>query len=233
MSSTPLDWAAFEAEACDPANHIPFTPVPRLRARRRGWSEERQRLFIFALSRCGSVARAARSVGMTARSAYDLLDAPGGEDFARAWDRAIAEGIERVRADALQRALGGAFVPVFRKGRLVRVEHRRSDALAIALLSGRDRGVDAYRRLAVDRRRYREDMRALDSVRRRFGSGSPEARAEFDRLVDGIEADARARRDSEDRAERAGDGDPDGDGEGIAPGPPACRPSPGPRLRRL
>jgi hypothetical protein len=144
--STPFSWAEFEADAADPANHIAFTPVPRQRKRRTGWSPERQSLFIFALSRCGSVARAARSVGMSARSAYQLLDAPGGEDFARAWDEAIDLGIERVRADALESALGGVFVPVFRKGRLVRVEHRRSERLAIALLSGRDRGVDAYRR---------------------------------------------------------------------------------------
>lgn len=187
--TTPFDWAEFEAEALDPANHIAFAPVPRQRARRRGWSEERQRMFIFALARCGSVARAARACAMTARSAYHLLDAPGAEQFARAWDRAIDEGIERVRADALRHALGGAFVPVFRKGRLVRVEYRRSDALALALLSGRDRGVDAFRRSALGRRRYREDMRELDAVRDKHGSGSPEAWAEHQRLVDRIEAE--------------------------------------------
>ena len=187
--TTSFDWAEFEAEALDPANHIPFTPVPRLRVRRRGWSEERQRAFIFALSRCGSVARAARAAGMSARSVYHLLDAPGAEDFARALDRAIDEGIERVRADALKHALGGAFVPVFRKGKLVRVEYRRSDALALALLSGRGRGVDAFRRSALARRRYREDMRELDAVRDRHGSGSPEAWAEQQRLVDRIEAE--------------------------------------------
>jgi len=26
--STPFDWAEFEAEAADPANHIKFVPVP-------------------------------------------------------------------------------------------------------------------------------------------------------------------------------------------------------------
>ena len=34
---------------------IPFDPVPRLRQRRGGWSEERQRGFIAAPARCGSV----------------------------------------------------------------------------------------------------------------------------------------------------------------------------------
>ena len=149
MSNTPFDWAVFEAEAEDPANHIAFTPVPRQRARRNGWSPERQKLFLFALSRCGSVARAARAAGKSPRSAYQLLHAPGADSFAQAWDEAIEEGIERVRADALQRALGGAFVPVFRRGRLVRVEHRRCDRLAVALLSGHHRNVKHFRDTAV------------------------------------------------------------------------------------
>ena len=57
-STTPFDWAEFEEEASDPANHIAFDPVPRRRVRRNGWTPERQQLFLFALSRCGSVARA-------------------------------------------------------------------------------------------------------------------------------------------------------------------------------
>ena len=45
MTTYPFSWAEFEAEAADPANHIAFTPVPRQRARKRGWSPERQELF--------------------------------------------------------------------------------------------------------------------------------------------------------------------------------------------
>jgi len=162
MNTPSIDWHELATELGDETQHIPFTAVPRLRARRRGWSEGRQRAFIFALSRCGSVARAARAVGMSPRGAYLLLDAPGAEGFAAAWDMAIDEGIERVRADALQRALGGVFVPVYRRGKLVRVEHRQSDALAIALLGGQDKSIDAYRRTAVSRRAYRQDMAELD-----------------------------------------------------------------------
>jgi hypothetical protein len=39
---------------------IEFTPVPRLRKRRNGWSEECQRPFIEALSECGCMTTAAR-----------------------------------------------------------------------------------------------------------------------------------------------------------------------------
>jgi hypothetical protein len=190
-----FDWSEFESELEDPTKHIPFTPVPRLRARRRGWSRERQKAFIFALSRCGSVARAARAVGMSPRSAYALLDAPGADSFADAWDRAIDEGVERVRADALQRALGGVFVPVFRRGKLVRVEHRQSDALAIALLGGRDQSIDGYRRTAVSRRAHRQDMAQLDRQREEEQRRRDQVWAEHQAILDRIELDRLLGRD--------------------------------------
>ena len=182
MTTTPFDWLEFEAEALDPANHIQFTPVPRQRARKTGWSPERQSLFLFALSRCGSVARAARSVGMSPRSAYRLVHAPGADDFARAWDEALDEGIERVRADALQRALGGAFVPVFRRGKLVRVEHRRCDRLAVALLTGKPHEVDNYRRTAVSRREYWADVREYDQAKAEIEAREPDPRRQAEAL---------------------------------------------------
>ena len=192
--STPFEWADFEAEAADPSNHIAFDPVPRRRARRNGWSEERQRLFVFALSRCGSIARAARSVGMTPRSAYHLMDADGADSFVKACDEAITEGLERVRAGALERALGGAFVPVFRRGKLVRVEHRRCDRLAIALLAGKDRSVDDYRRNHLSRRQYRQDMKDLDARRAEQQREAEEVWAKHQAVLDQIEEDRRLNR---------------------------------------
>jgi hypothetical protein len=70
-----------------PLDELPvadFDPVPRQGVRRGGWSEERQRGLIAALVKCGSVAAAARSVGLTPRSAYLLADAPGAESFVMA-----------------------------------------------------------------------------------------------------------------------------------------------------
>jgi hypothetical protein len=135
---------------------LDFTPVPRLRKRGNGWTEETQRLFILALAECGCVSQAARAVGLSARGACRLLQADGADSFADAWDQAIARGIERLRADAFERAFSGAWVPVYRKGRLVRVEHRRLDRLAIALLSGRDASVADNRERAASRRRHRQ-----------------------------------------------------------------------------
>jgi len=144
---------------------IDFTPVPRLRNRRNGWTEAKQRGFIAALVRCGSVAAAAQCVGMTKRSAYRLIDAPGGAEFAAAWDEAVDIGLSRLRLDSLQRSLEGDYVPIYRRGKLVRVELRRNDKLAIAVLSGSNHEIEAYRRAAVARREYGQDMGALDTAR--------------------------------------------------------------------
>ncbi|WP_349806758.1 hypothetical protein [Sphingomonas sp. ASV193] len=119
-----------------------FTPVPMLRNRRGGWTPGKQRAFIAALCQWGSVGRAAQAVGMSARSAYRLLDRDGCESFARAWDKAVDHARERARADSLDRALHGHFVPVYRKGRLVRVEHRHNTRLAVALLSNQTAHLD-------------------------------------------------------------------------------------------
>ena len=158
----------------DDTPQITFTPVPRLRHRRNGWTEERQRGFIAALAECGSVSRAARSVGMSARSAYRLLDADGADDFARAWDQAIDIGIERVRFAALDRTLHGAPVAVYRRGKLVRVETRFNDRLAISLLGGQDQSIDGYRRTAVSRRAHRQDLARYDKRRAQAVRGTAE-----------------------------------------------------------
>jgi hypothetical protein len=194
--TTPFDWAEFEAEAADPANHPKFTPVPRQRARKGGWSPERQSMFLFVLSRCGSVARAARAVGVAPRSAYRLAHAPGAEDFVRAWDEAMDQGLERLRAEALERAIGGAFVPVFRRGKLVRVEHRRCDRLALALLAGKHHRVeDEMRRDMQRRREHWTEIRAADAARdakEEARAGAETAWAEHQAALERIQAERSA-----------------------------------------
>jgi hypothetical protein len=144
---------------------IAFAPVPRRRRRHDGWTDDRQRDFIAALAACGSVSAAARHVGMTARSAYRLLDSAGATDFARAWDVAIAQGVDRTRSDALSRALNGALVPIYRRGKLQRVELRKSDRLALGLLGGKFlHGGSGPRLSAEDRAAHRADQRLLDAA---------------------------------------------------------------------
>jgi len=128
---------------------------------------------------------------MAPRSAYRLLDSPGADSFAAAWDQAIARGIEALRIGALDRALNGAWVPVVRRGRLVRLEKRHDNRLAIALLSGRESAVADRRERASSRRRYRlklaaeREAKAADQ-RRREAMG-----AEHQAIIDKIEQESR------------------------------------------
>lgn len=171
---------------------IDFAPVPRLRNRRRGWSEQVQRDFIAVLQRTGCVSLAARAVGRSASSAYRLLVVEGAESFAIAWDRAVREGLGRVREDALDRALNGSLRPVYRKGRLVRIEHRRNDRLALALLSGRRNDVKYYRNDALNRHAYAMEMKALDEQRAAERKAREEAERAYQEELDRMLAKAKA-----------------------------------------
>lgn len=168
---------------------INFTPVPRLRKRRNGWTPETQRAFIDALALCGCIAHAARAVGKTAKSAYRLLDSEGAESFAHAWDQAIARGVEALRLDSLDRALHGTWVPVVRRGRIVRFEHRRNDRLAIALLSGRNGCLAESRERASSRRIYRMKLTAEKKRKAEERKQAEAVWAEHQAILDRIEHD--------------------------------------------
>jgi uncharacterized protein YdbL (DUF1318 family) len=144
-------------------DEIPFDPVPSRTRRKDGWTPERQRGFIAALARCGSVTAAAKHVGMSASSAYRLLDRKGSESFAEAWDIAAEMGRDRIRDCTIDRARNGAWVPVMRRGKIVRMEFRHFDRLAIAILSGRERALDNSAENRAEaraiRRRQREEAR--------------------------------------------------------------------------
>jgi hypothetical protein len=171
---------------------IDFTPVPRQRNRRNGWTELAQRAFIAALEECGCVARSARAVGMSPRSAYRLLAADGADGFAAAWDQAIARGVERVRGDAMMRAIHGSWTPVVRRGRVVRMEFRFDNKLALGLLSGRDgRAIAERREQAVSRRKYRLQLKELDREREEERARAEAIWAEHQAILDRIEEDRR------------------------------------------
>lgn len=69
---------------------LDFTPVPRKKERVDGWTPERQRAFIAALSATGSKRRAAMSIGMHAYGVDQLLKAEGSDSFKAACERAMA-----------------------------------------------------------------------------------------------------------------------------------------------
>lgn len=114
-------------------------PVRPLRPRRDGWTAARQQEFLEMLADSGSVAQAARRVGLSRQAAYRLRRHPEAEDFRRAWDLALAEAWRQLPATALERALNGEEEQLERDGVLVAVRRRPCDArLLLALLQRED-----------------------------------------------------------------------------------------------
>ena len=118
-----------------------FTPVPRVYERHDGWTPKRQRDFIESLATHGCVRRAAAEVNMSQRNCYTLRNAPGAEEFRKAWDAAIDCGLARLKDIVFERAIEGVLVPVFAGGKLVGFQRKHNDALAMFIL--RHYGSDA------------------------------------------------------------------------------------------
>jgi hypothetical protein len=122
-----------------------FRPVP-LRARADGWSEERQCEFLSALYVTGSVAAAARDVGMSKRGAFRLRERVGAESFADAWDRVLTPpgqghvtrpkpDFRKVTLATLLSWLETGFVqPVIYRGRMCAIRRKPDDSTLFRLL---------------------------------------------------------------------------------------------------
>lgn len=144
MPSHPTRWPAYR--------RLPaFVAVPT-RARADGWTPLRQGDFIGFLAESGSVAEAARQVGLTRESAYKLRRRPGAESFAAAWDAAVAGGMagqgdgghigasrKFTDEDMAGRALGVTLQVLMRRGRYVGTRRKTSDFLLLRLLARLDR----------------------------------------------------------------------------------------------
>jgi hypothetical protein len=132
-----------------------FRPVP-LRARADGWSEARQCGFLVELYVTGSVAAAARAVGMSRASAYRLRERACAESFAQAWDRVLAppgsghcggpkEDFRKVTLGELNRRLEIDLIqPVIYRGRMVAIRRKPDNSALFRLLRRTDRFVDTY-----------------------------------------------------------------------------------------
>ncbi len=103
---------------------LEFEPVPRKNVMTRGWTVKKQRGFIAALRESGSVRLATEAVGMGYEGVYKLRHAPGGADFARAWDEAVGIAAQRVRDVFIDQNIHGIPETVV-IGKDVVVERRR------------------------------------------------------------------------------------------------------------
>lgn len=122
-----------------------FTPVPRKRMRRGGWSPERQQEFIERLAETGSVRAACRAMGVNDTTIYRLRRHPEADSFRKAWEAALDIGIAKIEDVAMDRAMNGVEVPVYHRGKLVGSRRVYNDRLLMFLLRNR-----APERFAVD-----------------------------------------------------------------------------------
>ncbi|MFM2410838.1 MAG: hypothetical protein RL481_1666 [Pseudomonadota bacterium] len=108
------------------AEVIAAFPPARPRTRADGWTPERQRRFCEILADCGIVRDAAKAVGMTPQSAYELKRRPEGKGFALAWAAALLLARPRLVDLAIERAVDGNSEQYFKDGELVG-ERRKQD----------------------------------------------------------------------------------------------------------
>ncbi|MEZ5736678.1 MAG: hypothetical protein R3E09_12945 [Novosphingobium sp.] len=199
-----------------------FAPVPRKCRRHDGWTAERQRGFIEALADLGSVRAAAHAVNMTPESAYQLRRHAEAGEFRKAWEAALALGVQRLEDIAMDRALNGVEVPVYSYGKLIGTRRVYNDALLMFMLRNRApkrftadswHNTDAATRSRLKRlkREWREQWEAehraeaerdeeevLDSIDAKLG-------AMRQRWLDGLSPKARAAYEAWERAEEEED----------------------------
>lgn len=168
-----------------------FTPVPRQCARHDGWTPERQQGFIEALADTGSVRAAANAVNMAPEGAYMLRRHPQATGFRKAWEAALALGVQRLEDIALERALHGVEVPVYSYGKLVGTRRTYNDRLLMFMLrarspsrfrSHRARGMDAASKAAMARqkREWRKEWEAEQKAKEEA------ERRDSDKILDSI-----------------------------------------------
>jgi hypothetical protein len=119
----------------DPRDPLAFVAVASASRRHDGWTPDRQRAFIDALARIGIVSAAARSVRMSAKSAYALRKRAGeASGFVCAWNAALRQGRAQVLDLSIERAFNGEIVPVFYRGLQIGQRVRHDNRLLMAAL---------------------------------------------------------------------------------------------------
>lgn len=122
-----------------PESLLLFTPFVPRRVTASGWSAEVQRCFVAGLARTGVVSAAARSVGRTPRSAWQLRQRAGADSqFVQAWDIALDMGRGAALDRVIARGFGPVREPVWYRGRQVGWRERHDNRLLFAALRAMD-----------------------------------------------------------------------------------------------
>lgn len=126
-----------------PPTPEPAAPTATPRAQRHdGWTPDRQRAFLEAVADGHSVEAAARSVGLSAASAYAFRRRAAGAAFALGWDGARLLARETVVDALTQRVIDGQEERVTRPDGSEIVRFRYDNRLASTMLARLDRYAD-------------------------------------------------------------------------------------------
>ena len=136
----------------------PSNPAP-------SWTPEKQREFLEALARCGSVKASAAYVGMSREGAYRLRRRMENRAFDRAWDAALIHARDLYAETLLETGLHGWTETVWYHGEEVGERTRFSPGLLLAALARLDAKAEGI------------DM---------AGEAAREAAADFDAMVEAI-----------------------------------------------
>lgn len=142
---------------------------PLTRARRDGWTQQRQRGFARALADTGSYGKAAAQVGISMTSVQRLRrQSPA---FQAMCDKALVEGGTTIEEAAYVRAVEGWEEPILHEGKVVGYRRRFSDTLAKTLLERTTEpreGKRGVEEIANPDQVTRELLKRLDALDRRM-----------------------------------------------------------------
>ncbi|WP_404334677.1 hypothetical protein AB2M62_13950 [Sphingomonas sp. MMS12-HWE2-04] len=136
------EFPAFDPSSINLARYHGFECPPG-GTRYDGWTPDRQRLFLEALSEGLPVNQASGIVGLSRQSAYALRHSPRGQAFALGWDAAVLLARNALVDALMERAFNGVREHATdSQGRTV-TRFRHDNRLALAMLARLDRIADA------------------------------------------------------------------------------------------
>ena len=110
-----------------------------------GWTPERIRAFLVALSQCGVVKDAAHAAGMSKQSAFALRNRAAGCGFDIAWRAALLLARKRIADEVVSRAFHGCVEVLVRDGKVWGERHRFDNRLTMAVLARLDEQARSHR----------------------------------------------------------------------------------------
>ncbi len=168
-AQTEIQPYAYDPATFDHAAFHGFSPPPGA-TRHEGWTPDKQRRFLEALSEGHNVIRACAIVGLSKQSAYALRNSPRGQSFALGWNAAVLKARDVLADDLMDRAFNGVRDSVTRDDGSIVTRHRHDNRLAATMLARLDRMVDASASTAAAARLIAADFaQYLDLIGRDGG----------------------------------------------------------------